>query len=497
MRRLTRENETTSSRMTRYKPLGAAAVVAALFSACGPLDDALTVHSRPAAEAAGLELGAETLGRLMAASPMPDSALTAHWAEQVAYLWADYVALATVYQSADTTESLDYARLLEDQRFIAAMAVQRYRDSVVLKGIEPTDEELLKYFEDEQPLTRLDVRQIVLELSPEATEADVDSVHRLAGRIREQVAGGADFLEVARANSQQPLEARGQVLSYQGHDDFPSAADSVLFTLRPGEVSPVITTSEAIYIYRVEGRHVPDFRESRNLLYASVLEERQKERSATAVDSLVENARRAVMEGAVDVARRVASDEGMDDGRTPAGLRLVTWRGGELTVEEVRRLFLVRSDIQNLFAKGSDEDLEFYLMELARDEILTTAAFDEGTEPSEEERREMATGMAYQLSNIASGMQLSHALVTDPRYDLELESTAFVERVLTSSRPAPWLGSFRLSLDPAYGIRVDERGAGAAARTAQELRADGLGGVPTPDSQPAIPEVGSEETEEG
>jgi len=226
-------------------------VVSCAAAGCGAFGDALTSHAQPAATAAGYTLDQEDLGHLMANSPVPDSALTPYWAGEFARLWADFVVLSALYEDPDTTRSLDYTRLMEDARHLSAIAVMRYRNTVVMAGIEPSDEEMREYFEVQQPYARLDVRRLVLSVPSDGGSSVRDSLLTEVRSIRERLVGGADFVTVARERSDEPAQARGQILAYQGHDDFPPAADSVVFTLQPGEISPAIATENEILLYRV------------------------------------------------------------------------------------------------------------------------------------------------------------------------------------------------------------------------------------------------------
>ncbi|MEK6255340.1 MAG: peptidylprolyl isomerase, partial [Gemmatimonadales bacterium] len=272
--------------------------VSCVAAGCGSFGDALTSHARPAATAAGYTLDQEELGHLMANSAVPDSALTPYWAGEFARLWADFVVLAALYEDPDTTQSLDYTRLMEDGRHLSAIAVMRYRDSVVMKGVEPSEEELRDYWEVHQPYTRLDVRRVVLSVPSGSGNSVRDSLLAEARSIRERLVGGADFVTVARERSEGPAQARGQILAYQAHDDFPPAADSVVFALQPGEISPVFASEDEIFIYRIEARREPAFDTSRDQLFRMVLETRQEERQQQALESAVGDARRAVMQEA-------------------------------------------------------------------------------------------------------------------------------------------------------------------------------------------------------
>jgi len=465
--------------------------VSCVTAGCGAFGDALTSHARPAATAAGYTLDQEELGHLMANSPVPDSALTPYWAGEFARLWADFVVLSTLYEDPDTTQSLDYTRLMEDGRHLSAIAVMRYRDSVVMKGIEPSEEELLEYWEVRQPYTRLDVRRLVLAVPSGSGNSERDSLLTEARSLRERLVGGADFVTVARERSDDPAQARGQILAYQAHDDFPPSADSVMFTLQPGEISPVFATEDEILIYRIEARREPAFDTSRDQLFRLVLEARQEERQRQALESAVGDARRAVMQEAPALVSEIARDPTLAVRRIPDGMKLVTWDGGDLSVEEIRRLFLVREDMRQLFAEASEDEIHDYLMGLARDEILITAAASSGAAASAEERAALALALAEQLGRIAARLGLSTELVADPRFDIDEQGHYFLEGVMARARAVPWLGAFRVVLDPRFPARVDESGVRSAARLAAELRAAGAGSAVPEAEEPQIDDGGA------
>lgn len=453
----------------------AALALPSLVSACGNFSDVLTEHARPAAAAAGYDLSSEQLGQLMAQSTLPDSALTPHWAGELARLWVDYVLLATLYRSPDSTRSVDYTHLIEDRRYLDVITVDRFRDSVVLADVEPTEDEVREYFDVRQPYTRLDVRRLVLSLPDGAPDPVRDSVFADAQAIRDRLLGGADFVAVARERSTEPVQARGQILAYQGHVDFPAVADSVVFDLRPGEISPVIAADDQFLIYRIEARRTPDYETVRDMVYRVMREERREQLEQEALDDMMGQARRVVMRGAIGVVLQVARDPGLAVDRVPAGTRLVTWDGGDLSVEEVRRLFRVRNDLRQLFASASEEEAHDYLMQLARDEILVAAAARSGVEVRPVERERIAAALAVQLARIASELGISRRLVVDPRIDLDAQAYLFLQVAMARARPLPWLGEFRVILDPMYEVRVDDVGVRNAARLAGELRVSGAG----------------------
>ena len=462
----------------------ASLAVVVVLAGCG-LEDALTSHARPVASAAGLEITAGELGEIMANSPIPDTALTEHWTEQIGVLWSDYIRLAALFRESDTTNALDLDRLLEERRYFAVLAVVHYRDSVVLKGIEPTDEEQREFFDTRKPFKRMDIRRIIVSVPESADETLRDSLFAAAVEARALVAGGTDFVEVARDRSSEPAAARGVLLKFQGHDDFAPAADSVVFRLEAGDLSPVIATDTAMLVYQIEKIYEPTFEEARDRSYLSQIEEIRSRISIATVDSLLENARRTTQRGAEPLARRLATDI---DARIAPGTRLVKWDGGEFTVDELRRLYLVRPDIRELFAGATDAEIRLYLMELARDAILVQAAYERGSGPTEKEKEELREAMSTQLSRIAQEFGISRNLVVAPAYDLHDESLAFLNRVLFARQPLPWLGEFRVILDEVYAVDVDEQGVRAAAEIARRMREKAAAEA----DEPSEAEVGEE-----
>ena len=102
----------------------------------------------------------------------------------------------------------------------------------------------------------------------------------------------------------------------------------------------------------------------------------------------------------------------------------------------------------------------------------------------------------YRLGHIAARLGLSSQLVTNPRFDIDEQSYYFLQDVMARSRALPWLGEFRVVLDPRFPVRVDESGVRSAARRASELRAAGTGpaepirDIPQVERRPTTVEVG-------
>lgn len=478
--------------------LSGALLLTVSMSGCSEFEGALTQHSRPVAAVSRYSLEPSHLAEILAQSTMPDSALTEHWAIEFAQIWGEYVALAEVYVDPDSTQSLDYERLLEDRRYLADLAVKRFRDSVVLGDIDLSEDAVREYYQKVQPFTRLDVRRIVIEHPADASQTTLDSLFELGEQVRNELVGGADFRDVARRVSSEPAQMRGELRSYQGHRDFPAVADSVLFTMSPGQISPLIEVDDGLHLYVVEARRAPTFEQASDQVFEQYEAVQESLRISMAVDSLVGSARRTVLRPAVRYFRAIVSNPDMATDRIPDRAQLVRWEGGELTAGDLRRLLRVRSDLVRLFAGSTDEELEGYLLRLAEDEILIAVAAGSGIEIGEAERARLSQGLASELSGIAVNYGISHVLVTHPQFDIRVESVAFLSRVLAQAVRFPRIGEYQVVLDARYPIVTNDRAGALVARQARELRrtapAKPTDDVEAPVTQTEDPKAGAEDS---
>jgi hypothetical protein len=448
----------------------AALLAASLSTACSSLEDALSEHARPAATAVGVKLSAGQLAEVLANSSIPDSMLTGPLAAQVARLWADYVVLASIYENPDSVDAVDLDPLLRDGRYFDAVAVEEFRNSVLVSAADPTEEEVRAYFDERQPYTRLDLRRIRLSLPAGASEEQRDSAFEAAGALRERLAGGMDFVEAAREVSDDPDSSKGRVLEFQGHEDVPAVADSALFAMHPGEISPVFSTDEGMLIYRLEQRRSPEFDRAREMTYQRMVDERRGAREQVTIDSLLEAASRRLTDGAGETAVRIATDPDLAEGAVRDATPLVRYTGGVLTAGELRTLFRARPDMRNRFSEAGPDEVDDFLFQLAADEVLVAAAYERGFGPTEAQKADLAAVIHTQLAKIAGRYDLSRELVTNPGFQRGSAALRFVSVVLAAQQPIPWLTEFRPVVQPSWPSQVDEAGAEAAAKLALSLR---------------------------
>ncbi len=113
---------------------------------------------------------------------------------------------------------------------------------------EPTEAEIDTYYRDHgaefaRP-ERVRLRQVLVERRSEAERALGD------------LAGGADFGEIARKFSRDPSAERGGDQGELFASDLPVAFSEVIFRLQPGQVSPIVPADYGFHIFQVT-EHFP------------------------------------------------------------------------------------------------------------------------------------------------------------------------------------------------------------------------------------------------
>ncbi|MCB0218117.1 MAG: peptidyl-prolyl cis-trans isomerase [Chrysiogenetes bacterium] len=137
---------------------------------------------------------------------------------------------------------------------------------------EPTEEELREYYEAHieefsQP-KQVHARQILVDSAEKAEE------------LRTEIRRGADFAEVARANSLSPDASSGGDLGYFSAGYMPVEFDQAVFMLRPGRVSKVVASPYGYHLFLVEDIRQPhqvSFEEAREEIRERLRTDRMRE----------------------------------------------------------------------------------------------------------------------------------------------------------------------------------------------------------------------------
>jgi len=123
------------------------------------------------------------------------------------------------------------------------------------KHILVTDEELNKYFSDHKAeyadLKEYRMSEIALPIPADASDATRDEVIKKAKDIRSALLKGADFTAMAKEYSAAPDAEKGGDMGFINPKDFDPNLLAFVRTLKVGEVSEVIPTSIAAFIFKI------------------------------------------------------------------------------------------------------------------------------------------------------------------------------------------------------------------------------------------------------
>jgi len=139
--------------------------------------------------------------------------------------------------------------------------------------------------EDEEPASdeQVSISHIVLQIPPEASEADAEAVLARAEKIHEELDDGADFAEVAKRESEDGVASQGGKLGTFKQGEMREELEQAIADLDVGEYSEPVRTETSIHIVRLDERigagAAPTMSEAqreeiKEKLYAQALEER-------------------------------------------------------------------------------------------------------------------------------------------------------------------------------------------------------------------------------
>ena len=113
---------------------------------------------------------------------------------------------------------------------------------------------------------KLRLQNLFRRVPPEATVEQRDAVKAEVEAIRERLLAGADFVETALAESDSQTRYRGATIGNVGPGELPPDLEAVVFSLEPGEISPVTETVDGFTLFRVDSivpAHEPTAQEMR------------------------------------------------------------------------------------------------------------------------------------------------------------------------------------------------------------------------------------------
>lgn len=176
------------------------------------------------------------------------------------------------------------------ERLRRALLQKKYKQEVILNGVEVSDDEVRNYFgrnirEFRQPASVV-LRKILVDSAQDARS------------IRSELAQGPDkFEEVASTRSQSPDGGQPQAFE---EEVLPDSIRGAVAALSPGQLSEVIEDPQGFFIVKLEERHderAPGLGEVRTAIEMKILREKSQQRYREALVSLRQSTRVEIIEG--------------------------------------------------------------------------------------------------------------------------------------------------------------------------------------------------------
>jgi peptidyl-prolyl cis-trans isomerase C len=178
------------------------------------------------------------------------------------------------------------------------LIVTRFVDREVLAGLEVTDEEVRRYY-DQNPAEMVRpeavrLTQIMVRVGPQASQAERATARQKIEAILKEIRAGEDFAQLARRHSEGAEAAKGGDAGLLIRGKGPPAIEKVAFSLEPGTASDVIESRYGLHIIKVGSRRpegpIP-FEDAKATIRTRLLARGREARIRAYVDRLKEQAK--------------------------------------------------------------------------------------------------------------------------------------------------------------------------------------------------------------
>lgn len=178
-------------------------------------------------------------------------------------------------------------------------------------SISVTEQDLRRAYGEKRDLYRIPervrVRHILLKTA-DKPQNDVQAARKKIDDLLKQAKGGADFAALAQKNSDDTVSAvKGGDIDWITRGQTVPEFEKAAFTLKPGELSGVITTVYGFHILKVEQKelaHMRTFDEVKGDLQTEV----QQARASEKVQSLADQIRAALMRSTAEADKLAAAN---------------------------------------------------------------------------------------------------------------------------------------------------------------------------------------------
>ena len=395
--------------------------------------------------------------------------------QTVADLWIDYTLLAWAWEEDSTFSQLDLDPIVEER--VDQEMIIRLRDQVISPDTMITEADLRSLFDTNAPGVRARARHIMLMLPDSPSDAQRDSVRAEMQGIRDRIARGASFADMARQFSQDRGSGQqGGDLGWFERGDMVRPFDEAVFALNPGEMSEVFETPYGVHVVQLQELESPTFEDARVEYRQRIIAERTRMAESTYIAGVFDAADAQVTEGAAELVRELARDPRQQLSRRAAGRVLVRYDGGEVTVGEVQDLMRARdADYRLQVINAPDDVVEGQVLDARlQRELLADRAREAGITGGEMPRDSLEMLVRERFKGAIGSVGLLDALRAaggdDRREAVRTSVDRLMQDIVAGTTNVIPLGPISLTLRRQYRNEMFEAGLIATVTRLNEIR---------------------------
>ncbi|MBU1627945.1 peptidylprolyl isomerase [bacterium] len=211
----------------------------------------------------------------------------------------ELIYLEGVKRGYDKIPSIESTALENFNRSIT----KTYLDSKLKIDMEPTTEELQKFYEDnkfEFLVPKLyDLKQIMFKNPPKDDPKLKDEIMAKAQKALERIRNGEQFEDVAREISEGPEKSIGGDIGFLSINQMVPEFQNAITSMKPGDISNIITTSYGYHIIKLEAEkepNVPEFNEIEDKIKAGYMKKLWNKKFEALINNLRKNAEIKIFE---------------------------------------------------------------------------------------------------------------------------------------------------------------------------------------------------------
>ena len=182
------------------------------------------------------------------------------------------------------------------------MSINKMMDAEVANEPAPSDAQVREFYDKNPDKFKQDeavrASHILFRVAENADAATKKKTLEQAQSVLKQARGGADFGELAKKYSADGSAQQGGDLNFFTKGQMVPAFDQAAFSMKPGEISDIVTTQFGYHIIKVTDRRAPStvpYEQVSERIKEYLIEQQKQQKGQAFIDSLKQKAKIEVL----------------------------------------------------------------------------------------------------------------------------------------------------------------------------------------------------------